>query len=308
MYTYTKSQANSQPLSSVESTTFSCLPSSFQEWDATLGCLLSMTSSTITLSGVTASALDGRMSDLPTTTASNCRIGAYAVEVRRQATDDGAPAPTPPPTIPPGWPPPPPPGWSPPPGAPSGWPPPPPPPPPPGWGGGFGADGNGRYDDDSGRPSGGFSAGATAGIAVGSGVGALLVFGLGAYFFMWRRRGRTKSAPGPAMELDAAHGVHQGGGGGGGGGGGDAATLYHPGGDPNRGAELQRYYKLVEDGQGGSPGGSDSVTLGGGYGSYGGYGGYGGHPDGHGVVAYEMEAGVNSNMNRADVELGRAQQ
>ncbi|KAK7751426.1 hypothetical protein SLS62_006682 [Diatrype stigma] len=260
-------------------------------------------------SGYTASALDGRTSGLPMpTTASDCRTGAYAAELRRQATDGGEPAAgAPAPTGPPGWPPPPPPppppGWSPPPGAPTGWPPPPPPPPPPGWDGSgdasFDSDGNSRYDDDSGsgRSSGGFSPAATAGIAVGSGVGALLVFGLGAYLYFRRRRGQTRSAPGPAMELDATHGVSNG----------DGSTVNHPGGDPNRGPELQRYYKLGEEEQGVSPGGSDSVTLaGGGYGSY---SSYGGHPGVHdGAVVYEMEAGVSSNMNRADVELGRAQQ
>ncbi|RYO83159.1 hypothetical protein DL764_009499 [Monosporascus ibericus] len=72
---------------SVESNSYSCLPTAYLEWDLTLGCQLSMSSGTFTLFDITAMELNGQMSVQSSTVGNDFRIGAHAIEVRRQATD-----------------------------------------------------------------------------------------------------------------------------------------------------------------------------------------------------------------------------
>ncbi|RYP89638.1 hypothetical protein DL770_004216 [Monosporascus sp. CRB-9-2] len=72
---------------SVESNSYSCLPTAYLEWDLTLGCQISMSRGTFTLFDITATELNGQMSVQSSTVGNDFRIGAHAIEVRRQATD-----------------------------------------------------------------------------------------------------------------------------------------------------------------------------------------------------------------------------
>ncbi|RYP19239.1 hypothetical protein DL765_003440 [Monosporascus sp. GIB2] len=169
---------------SVESYSYSCLPTARLDWDLTLGCQVSMSSGTFTLFDITATELNGQMSVQSSTVGNDFRIGAHAIEVRRQATDASLTAATtsrPSDTLP----------------ASTG-------------GALSGFESNGRNsssnDDSNATESGSSSTDFPPGVAAGIGVGgtvALLGLGLGV-FFLCRRRRATKKALSNASPLIAA--------------------------------------------------------------------------------------------------------
>ncbi|RYO91962.1 hypothetical protein DL766_002315 [Monosporascus sp. MC13-8B] len=170
---------------SVESYSYSCLPTAHLQWDLTLGCRVSMSSGTFTLFDITATELNGQMSVQSSTVGNDFRIGAHAIEVRRQATDASLTAATisrPSDTLPAGT------------------------------GGAIsGSESNGRNSSsngsnnatESGSSSTGFPPGVAAGIGVGGTV-ALLGLGLGVFFLCRRRRATKKALSTEGVNLNAS--------------------------------------------------------------------------------------------------------